>query len=49
MEATKSGGTIDVSNSYEKTVVSIQANKNNVGAVYLSDVNGVIQKPFAAD
>jgi hypothetical protein len=49
MGAIKSGGVIDVLNSYEKTVVSIQSNKNSNGAVYLSDVNGMIQKPFVAD
>jgi hypothetical protein len=43
------GGMIDVYNPLEKVVASIQANKRNVGAVYLNNVDGSPGNALVAD
>jgi hypothetical protein len=39
----RGGGMISVYNSFSKEVISMQANKGNTGAVYVSDVNGDVR------
>ena len=43
------GGMVKLYNSRQKQVVNIQSNKTNQGAIYLSDVNGKVQKTLSVD
>ncbi len=43
------GGMIEVLNSFNKTVVSVQANKANAGAVYVHDLNGEVVRALSGE
>jgi hypothetical protein len=43
------GGVVSVYNPFGKNVASVQANKGNAGAVYLSDVNGTPRRALVGE
>ncbi|MGD0519088.1 MAG: hypothetical protein ABSA26_16255, partial [Thermoguttaceae bacterium] len=47
-EAEGGGGLMEIYNSLEKSVVTIQADKTNKGLVAVSDQNGILKNALSA-